>query len=62
MLRVAFAQDMKKNSTADKMPPSEPEFVQHLKRAAWQTFEWANATKPHIPTLNLLDYGWEVQN
>lgn len=58
-LRAALATS-KTYSGIEKLPPSEPAFLQHVKRTIWQAHTWNHAGKNNIPVLNVLNYGWEV--
>ena len=35
----------KKQLVSDRLPPTEPELTEHIKRADYQTYIWQNATK-----------------
>ncbi len=58
-LRVKLA--VKKGSSLAKLPPCERSFVQHVKRAQWQTKLW---THSHVRNPDLgspLNHGWELK-
>ena len=50
---------MSEMSDLARLPPSEPAFLQHVKRAMWQTLIWVNS---HDPTPDLghpEQHGWK---
>lgn len=50
---------MQKNASLSRLPPCEQSFLQHMKRAWWQTKIWTQAhiANPDIGTP--LDHGWK---
>ena len=46
------------NEPLSKLPPCEPEFLQHVKRAVKQHRDWVNARNPP-PTPPIDPPGWE---
>lgn len=57
-MRVELA--LLKQSSIEKIPPSLPAFIQHLKRCNWQAFIWYNAHIPLITIPEPTEYGWQL--
>lgn len=51
-----------KNSTIDKLPPSEPALIQHILRVKWQVNEWSQARSSVITSLNPSQHGWILKD
>ena len=59
-LRVKFSTSREKSLL--KLPPSEPAFIQHVKRAAWQARVWMNSHLAQPDVGSPLDNGWQLQD
>lgn len=59
-LRVRLANT--KEASLLKLPPCESSFLQHVKRASWQTKAWlsSHTAKPNLPSPN--GHGWHAED
>ena len=48
----------KKQLVSDRLPPTEPELTEHIKRANYQSYVWQNATKPLLELPSPKGNGW----
>ena len=48
----------KKQLVSDRLPPTEPELTEHIKRANYQSYIWQNATKPLLELPSPEGNGW----
>ena len=53
---------VKKNSSIERLPPSELALKMHILRALWQINEWEQAILANISSFPVTEYGWSQCN
>lgn len=51
-----------KQIPVEKLPPSYPALMEHLKRCCWQANVWYNAHKPMMVLKDPTSWGWTFKN